>query len=304
MSDRSWFYASNGQQQGPYPEAQPRDLIARGTVRADTLVWSRAWRAGRRRENSGPDGRCSRRKLWGRAEGEAADGRRAVATRSAVARCRSTLAFLEFVWRSLVAAIGIISRHSGALGFGLVHGSWLVPCVSVPGRPNLELRRQCDDHRHPWFFGAVVVAIAISSSTARRSSETIAQFALIGCFSNGLWPTSRRTASRSGSASPERLGLHRLASAGVASVHHHHRLGLGLRGLFALDLPQFPAAPGARSFSSAPGWSSCGGRIVFWIPSASSSSRFRGCFAGTPAGSSSQTRAGRARRHGQRADAL
>jgi hypothetical protein len=40
MSDRSWFYASNGQQQGPYPEVQLRDLIARGTVRADTLVWS------------------------------------------------------------------------------------------------------------------------------------------------------------------------------------------------------------------------------------------------------------------------
>jgi hypothetical protein len=40
MSDRSWFFASNGQQQGPYPEAQLRDLIARGTVRADTLVWS------------------------------------------------------------------------------------------------------------------------------------------------------------------------------------------------------------------------------------------------------------------------
>jgi hypothetical protein len=40
MSDRSWFYASNGQQQGPYPEGQLHDLIARGTVRADTLVWS------------------------------------------------------------------------------------------------------------------------------------------------------------------------------------------------------------------------------------------------------------------------
>lgn len=40
MSNRSWFYASNGQQQGPYPEAQLRDLIARGTVGADTLVWS------------------------------------------------------------------------------------------------------------------------------------------------------------------------------------------------------------------------------------------------------------------------
>ena len=40
MSNRSWFYASNGQQQGPFPEAQLRDLITRGTVRADTLVWT------------------------------------------------------------------------------------------------------------------------------------------------------------------------------------------------------------------------------------------------------------------------
>ncbi len=40
MADRSWFYASNGQQQGPYPEAQLRELINRGTVRADTLVWT------------------------------------------------------------------------------------------------------------------------------------------------------------------------------------------------------------------------------------------------------------------------
>jgi hypothetical protein len=40
MSNRSWFYASNGQQQGPFPEAQLRDLIVRGTVRPDTLVWT------------------------------------------------------------------------------------------------------------------------------------------------------------------------------------------------------------------------------------------------------------------------
>jgi len=40
MSNRSWFYASSGQQQGPYPEAQLRDLITRGTIGADTLVWT------------------------------------------------------------------------------------------------------------------------------------------------------------------------------------------------------------------------------------------------------------------------
>ena len=40
MSNRSWFYASEGQQKGPFPEAQFQDLIARGIVRADTLVWT------------------------------------------------------------------------------------------------------------------------------------------------------------------------------------------------------------------------------------------------------------------------
>jgi hypothetical protein len=40
MSNRSWFYASEGQQKGPFPEAQFQDLIARGAVRADTLVWT------------------------------------------------------------------------------------------------------------------------------------------------------------------------------------------------------------------------------------------------------------------------
>src|ERR1051325_315745 len=36
----NWFYAANGQQQGPLSEAQLRDFIASGTVRPDTLVWT------------------------------------------------------------------------------------------------------------------------------------------------------------------------------------------------------------------------------------------------------------------------
>jgi hypothetical protein len=40
MSDRSWFFASQGQQQGPFPEARLRELIGSGAVTAETLVWS------------------------------------------------------------------------------------------------------------------------------------------------------------------------------------------------------------------------------------------------------------------------
>ena len=40
MADQSWFFAAQGQQQGPYPEAQLRGFIANGTVTAETLVWT------------------------------------------------------------------------------------------------------------------------------------------------------------------------------------------------------------------------------------------------------------------------
>jgi hypothetical protein len=40
MADRSWFYASEGQQRGPVPEAQLRELIWGGKIAADTLVWT------------------------------------------------------------------------------------------------------------------------------------------------------------------------------------------------------------------------------------------------------------------------
>ena len=40
MSNRSWYYAAQGQQQGPVSESDLRDLIARGVVTGETLIWS------------------------------------------------------------------------------------------------------------------------------------------------------------------------------------------------------------------------------------------------------------------------
>ncbi len=40
MSERAWFFASVGKQEGPFPEAQFRGLIAAGRVTPDTLVWT------------------------------------------------------------------------------------------------------------------------------------------------------------------------------------------------------------------------------------------------------------------------
>jgi hypothetical protein len=40
MSDRSWFFATEGQQRGPFSDTQLRELIERGMVGPDTPVWS------------------------------------------------------------------------------------------------------------------------------------------------------------------------------------------------------------------------------------------------------------------------
>src|SRR5882757_10573700 len=40
MASRSWFFATDGQQYGPYSEDQFRDLIGKGNIRPDTYVWS------------------------------------------------------------------------------------------------------------------------------------------------------------------------------------------------------------------------------------------------------------------------
>ena len=40
MSNRSWYFAAQGQQQGPISEEELRDLIAKGVVTPETLLWS------------------------------------------------------------------------------------------------------------------------------------------------------------------------------------------------------------------------------------------------------------------------
>jgi hypothetical protein len=183
MSDRSWFYASNGQQQGPYPEAQLHDLIARGTVRADTLVWS--------------EGMAGWQKA-GEIPGLMASGARPPAMSPAGAPPLGTAGgyaggqtggplsvnfeIIDFTWRTLVLLIGMILVIP--IPWLLVwYIKWFVPCVSVPGRPNLSFEGNAMTIV-PWFFGAVVIAIAISfiDSQALSLLETIAQFALYWLF--------------------------------------------------------------------------------------------------------------------------
>jgi len=158
MSNRSWFYAANGQQQGPFPEAQLRDLIARGTVRADTLVWTEGmsgWQrageiAGLVPRSSGP----ASVPLPGSPSPVVASGGYKGGPLSI------DFGILEFTWRTIVLLIGLffIIPAPWALVWYL---KWLVPCVDVPGRPNLSFTGGAMTIV-PWFFGAIVLAIAIA----------------------------------------------------------------------------------------------------------------------------------------------
>jgi len=183
MSDRSWFYASNGQQQGPYPEVQLRDLIARGTVRADTLVWSEGmtgWQkageipglmSGGPRPPAMPQRGAPPMAPGGGYSGGQAGGSLSV-----------DFEILEFAWRSLVALIGMILVIPAP--WALVwYMKWFVPCVSVPGRPRLSFEGGAMTIV-PWFFGAILIAILISylDIQALNLVETLLQFALTWLF--------------------------------------------------------------------------------------------------------------------------
>jgi hypothetical protein len=156
MSNRSWFYAFNGQQQGPYPEAQLRDLITRGMVGADTLVWT-----------EGMSGWQRAGEIPGLVSGGSAPpsfARPGDPTPMAGSYSGGPLSIdfgiLEFVWRSLVLVIGLIFIIPGPWVV-VWYTKWIVSCVKVPGRPNLGFVGEAMTIV-PWYFGAAVILIGVA----------------------------------------------------------------------------------------------------------------------------------------------
>jgi hypothetical protein len=174
MANRFWFYAFQGQQQGPYPETQLRDLIARGMVRADTLVWSEGmagWqKAGEIAElMSGADG--------------ARDVPQSGATIMSYGGGRlSIFGIWEFTWRSLLLLLGLILVVPAPWVI-VWYVKWLVSRVYVPGRPNLSFTGQPLTIA-AWYFGAIVLAICVALSGVKWLSNlmSVAQIALYWLF--------------------------------------------------------------------------------------------------------------------------
>ena len=129
MSNRYWFYADRGQQQGPFPEAQLRDFIARGMVRPDTLVWTEGmagWqRAGEIPGFFSPAARPPSMPGGVPARASGGDGALSI-----------DFEILDFVVRFLLFVFGVIFVLP--LPWILVSNlKWLTSHTRVPGRPDL-----------------------------------------------------------------------------------------------------------------------------------------------------------------------
>ncbi|MGB6081769.1 MAG: DUF4339 domain-containing protein [Xanthobacteraceae bacterium] len=193
MSDRVWFYADGGKQLGPFSESQFRDLIANGTVSGVSYVWTNGmenWQHAQdvpglmnRPRPPGPPN------LAGASVGQSNfGGSPSAATSVATADGTSggslwiDFGIWDFTWRSIVLAI--CSVFIIPLPWVLVwYLKWLVPHVQVRGRPNLSFEGTAMTIV-PWFFGAVVVviALAMTGSEVLSNLSIIVQFALHWLF--------------------------------------------------------------------------------------------------------------------------
>ena len=159
----SWFYASEGKQQGPYPEGQFRDLIAQGVVRPDTLVWSEGmagWQKaveipGLIGGGAPPMVPAGGPPMMG-AGGYAGGG---YAGAGGGGSLSVDFGILDFTWRTLVMLIGSCFVIPVPWLF-VWYTKWIVSCVRVPGRPNLSFTGSAMAIV-PWFFGFIVLAIVV-----------------------------------------------------------------------------------------------------------------------------------------------
>jgi len=162
MSNRSWFYASQGQQQGPFPESELRNLIASGTIGRETLVWTEgmaAWQKAGEIPGLLADSPAPR--VYGQTG-------RPSSTPGFGSRSGGALSIdfgiWDFTWRSVAFVFG--SMFIIPVPWLMVwYMKWLVPCVQVPGRPNLSFTGTAMTVV-PWFFGAVVLALAVRLAAA------------------------------------------------------------------------------------------------------------------------------------------
>ena len=184
MANRSWFFASQGQQQGPYPEAQLRDFIARGAVGADTLVWTEgmaAWQKAGEIPGLMSAAAAARTALYpgGPPASAAANTGGALNGSSGNGSLSIEFGIWEFVWRSLVFLIGAVFVIPLPWVF-LMYCRWIVSCTRVPARPNLSFTGQPVTVLW-WYLGAIALFVGLGL-TGIRSLNVLVFLIQLGLY--------------------------------------------------------------------------------------------------------------------------
>jgi hypothetical protein len=173
MSNRSWFFASQGKQRGPYPEAQLREFIANGTVTAETLVWTDGMAGWQKAGEipgllSGVSGPPAIPAPGGPMTSAGGHGGRPLSIEFGI---------WEFTWRSLVLFIGIVFVIPVPWVI-VMYSRWIVSRVRVPQRPNLAFTGRAVDL--VWFYALVIlfIAAAWTQSQVLNLALSVVEFVL------------------------------------------------------------------------------------------------------------------------------
>lgn len=165
MADRSWFFALQGQQHGPYPEAQLRQFIAAGTITAETLVWTEGM-ANWQKAGDTPG-------LFSGAWAAPAVPRSGVPPMTAGANGGGPLSIDLPIWsflgRSLLFVIGLLLVIPAPWVATSLY-RWFASRTHVPGRPNFAFTGQVGDI---WYV-FVAMGLMSYSGAAGNYAELIA----------------------------------------------------------------------------------------------------------------------------------
>jgi hypothetical protein len=172
MPDRSWFYAANGQQQGPYPETQLRDLISKGAIRADTLVWTEGM-AGWQRAGDVPG------LVSGGAPPTIPQSGGPVTSTGDYGGAALSIDFgiWDFTWRTLALFFSflLIIPVPWVL---LMYCRWIVSCLRVPQRPNLAFTGHAVDLMWFYAFALLVIVATLAESQILSLATNVGQLVL------------------------------------------------------------------------------------------------------------------------------
>lgn len=167
MAERSWFFASNGQQQGPYGEARVRDFIAQGAIGPDTLVWTEGM-ANWQRAGDVPG------LMAGGSPPAMPQAGSSVAGGTGYGALAIDFGIWEFVWRSLLFFLGILVVIPTPWVI-CWYANWFMSCIHVPGRPNLSFTGKPGTIAL-WYFGTLAVLIflaLVASTTSMRAIDNL-----------------------------------------------------------------------------------------------------------------------------------